>query len=373
MAVTHRERFAAALDHRQADRVPIAFGGPACSIHVDAHRRLLRHLGYAEAAPAPIMDSILQIVGPDERLYLEFDVDVLFVVPAEGPVRWSDDRQSYVDEFGRRFRAGGGFYNQVESPLREGGTAELERYRFPDLAVGDRTAGLAEKARRWHAEGRGLAGDGPWGIYEISSSLRGTTELFMDMILDPGYVEALAERVLEEHLKPYYTMLLEAAGPWLQMVMVSDDLGDQGSLLFSPEVYRRLYQPRLRRLVEHIKGLADVEVYLHSDGAVSELIPDFIEAGIDGLNPVQYTARGMEAERLKREFGRDLGFLGGGVENEVLSFGTPDEVRRHVRRQVQALAPGGGFILATIHNIPPEVPPENVVAFFQAGIDWGRY
>ena len=370
---THRDRFLAALNHQGADRVPIAFGGPECSIHEAAHRRLLGHLGYAAGAPALIMDNILQIVEPDMCLYERFQVDVLFLVPREGPVQWSADHEEYLDEFRRRFRSGGGFYNQVESPLREGTPEELARYRFPDLTAHERLAGLVEKAQRLYAAGYGLVADGAWGLYEICSSLRGTDALFMDMILNPAYVEALAERVLEEHLLPYYTLLLQAVGPWVQMVVISDDLGSQENLLFSPRIFRELFKPRLRRLVERIKSMVEGRVYIHSDGAILEIIPDLIEIGLDGLNPVQYTARGMEAERLKCEFGRELGFFGGGIDNQILSFGSIQDVRRDVRRQIKGLAPGGGYLLATIHNIPPEVPPENILAFFEAGLEFGRY
>ena len=125
--------------------------------------------------------------------------------------------------------------------------------------------------------------------------------------------------------------------------------------------------------MERIKSMVETRVYIHSDGAILEIIPDLIEIGLDGLNPVQYTARGMEAERLKREFGRELGFFGGGIDNQILSFGSIQDVRRDVRRQIKGLAPGGDYLLATIHNIPPEVPPENILAFFEAGLEFGRY
>lgn len=362
-----------ALDHREPDRVPIAFGGPECSINLVAHQKLLQYLGYAEAEPPPIMDNILQIVDPDARLYDAFDVDVLWLVLREGPVTWGANQTSYVDEFGRTFKAGGGFYNQVDFPLKEGTPAELAAYQFPDMLTGECAAGLAEKARRLYAAGYGLVADGAWGIFEISASLRGTENLFMDMLLNPEYVEALAERVLEEHLKPYYTMLLQEVGRWAQMAVISDDYGSQRGLLFSPDVFRQVYKPRLRRLVEHVRTMTEARVYIHSDGAIAQIIPDLIEIGIDGLNPVQYTAHGMQADDLKREFGRDLGFFGGGIDNEVLSFGTIEDVRRDVQRQVGSFAPGGGYVFATVHNIPPEVPPQNVVAFFQAGREFGAY
>jgi uroporphyrinogen decarboxylase len=362
-----------ALDHQEPDRVPIAFGGPACSISHIAHQKLLDHLGYPAPDPAPIMDNILQIVHPDARLYAEFDVDVLWLVPHEGPVEWGAERETYRDEFGRTFKAGGGFYNQVDFPLKEGTNAELAAYRFPDMAAHARAAGLADKARRLYDAGYGLAADGAWGIFEISSSLRGTESLVMDMVLNPPYVEALAERVLEEHLKPFYTMLLGEVGRRVQIAMISDDYGSQRTLLFSPNVFRRVYKPRLRRLVEHVRSLTDAKIYIHSDGAIAQIIPDLIEVGIDGLNPVQYTAHGMQPDTLKREFGQDLGFFGGGIDNEVLSYGTVEDIRRDVRRQVSAFAPGGGYVLATVHNIPPEVPPENIVAFFKAGQEFGKY
>jgi uroporphyrinogen decarboxylase len=168
-------------------------------------------------------------------------------------------------------------------------------------------------------------------------------------------------------------MLLKEVGAWVQLVIISDDYGSQEGLLFSPNILRQVYVPRLRRLVEHIKRLVDAKVYIHSDGAISAIIPDFIEAGIDGLNPVQYTAKGMAADRLKREFGKDLGFFGGGIENEVLSFGSGEQVERDVRHQISELAPGGGYLFATIHNIPPEAPPENVVACFRAAAEFGKY
>ncbi len=379
--MSHRKRFELALEHQEPDRIPIAFGGPECSINLTAHHRLLNYLGYQTAGEGVtisagdpvIIDNILQLVDPDERLYEIFDVDVRWIVPHEAPVKWSPARDAYLDEFGRRFIAESGFFNQVDYPLKEGTQEELDRYTFPDLAAHDRMAGLADKARRLYEAGYGLTGDGAWGIYEISSSLRGTQNLFVDMALNLDYVARLAERVYLEHIRPYYTMLLREVGQWLQMVVVSDDYGGQRSLLFSPDVFRSIYKPLLRDLVRHIRTLTGARIYLHSDGAVSSLIPDFIEIGLDGLNPVQYTARGMEAGPLKARFGDALGFFGGGIENEVLSFGTVEQIRGDVRRQIANLAPGGGYLFATIHNIAPEVPPENVLAFFEAGRQFGRY
>jgi len=372
-STVHRDRFVAMLHHHEADRIPIALGGPSCSLHLQAHENLLRHLGLAATKPARLIDSILQIVEPDPRLCERFDVDVMWLIPDEGPVEWGPARNTYIDELGRTFQSGGGFYNQVGAPLSAGTIEELEAYRFPDLHNDLRAAGLTERAQRLYNAGYGLATDGPWGLYEYCSTMRGPSEFFVDLALNRDYAAALADRVLHEHLLPYYSLMLASVGRHVQMVGISDDYGSQSGLLFSPAVFRAIFKPRLRKLVEHIRSLTDAHIYIHSDGAVAGLIPDFIEIGIDGLNPVQYTARGMDADRLKREFGHHFGFFGGGVDNEVLSYGAVDDVCRDARRQILSLAPGGGYLFATIHNIPPEAPPDNVVAFLETGLEFGIY
>ena len=184
----------------------------------------------------------------------------------------------------------------------------LPPYQFPQLSP-DRVKGLGQKAAHLFEQGYGLGVDGPWGIYETSSSLRGTAEYLVDLVFNPVYAESIAERVLEEHHIPFYSLLLKETAPYTQMVMISDDLGSQQNLIFSPRTFRNIFKPRLKRLIEHIHRLADVKVYMHSDGAIYDLIPDLIEIGVEGLNPVQYTARGMGLERLKREYGQDLGII----------------------------------------------------------------
>ncbi len=141
-----RERFQACLEHRQSDRIPLTLGSPSCSLHRTAHARLLAHLGLKPAQEAPIIDSILQIVEPDPQLLEILDIDVLWLLPDEPPAEWAADGRSYMDELGRRFAEGGGFFNQVEFPLKEGSLEELPGYRFPVLTP-ERVAKLPHKAR----------------------------------------------------------------------------------------------------------------------------------------------------------------------------------------------------------------------------------
>jgi uroporphyrinogen decarboxylase len=193
------------------------------------------------------------------------------------------------------------------------------------------------------------------------------------MAIDPELAIAIAEDVLEKYMIPFYELLLADTASYVNVVGISDDLGSETGLLFSPAMYRKIFKPLHRRLIEFIRSKTDARIYMHSDGSIYDIIPDLIEIGVDGLNPVQYTAKGMELERLVREFGKDLGFYGGVVENEILSFSPPEEITELARRNVATLKQEKAFIFAPIHNISQEVPPENIVALYQAGLAFGKY
>ena len=174
----------------------------------------------------------------------------------------------------------------------------------------------------------------------------------------------------------YWEHALKLVGQNVMIVSEADDLASQNRLLIAPEIYRKLIKPRHARLFSFIKKQAavPVKIFYHSCGAVSPLLPDLIESGIDILNPVQVSARDMNTRELKRQFGRDLTFYGGGIDTQrVLPRGTPGEVRDEVRRRIDDLAPGGGFIFAAVHNIQADVPPENILAMREALQEYGVY
>ena len=141
-----------------------------------------------------------------------------------------------------------------------------------------------------------------------------------------------------------------------------------------PEVYRELLKPRQMEFIQLVKAQSNAVVLLHTDGAVASMIPDFIEMGVDVLNPIQVSATGMDPKELKREFGDDIAFWGAGCDSQsVLSFGTVQEVEDEVKRRIDELAPGGGYVFSSIHNVQAEVPPENTVAMFRTALEYGVY
>ncbi len=226
---------------------------------------------------------------------------------------------------------------------------------------------LTDGARRLR-EGTDRAILGLFGgsLLELSQHLFRMDRLMEMLAGDPRRVHAMLDRLLEFHLAAL-EKFLNAVGRFIDIVVFGDDLGGQKGLLLSPKMYREFFKPRHSQMWRRAKELADVKVMLHCCGAVWPLLPDLIDAGIDAINPVQISCSGMDALQLKREFGRDLTFWGGGCDTQVvLPSATPEQVREHVQRQVSILARGGGFVFQQVHNIQTDVPAENIVAMFDA-------
>jgi uroporphyrinogen decarboxylase len=377
--VNSRERVVTALNHQEPDRVPVNFGGVHTSIHHVGHRRLLEYLGM-DVYDAPIIDMFQMIVDPSPALRAKFhdDVQSLFTNPGTGwhlKVNPADD--TWTDEWGVSYRrpAGGFWYDFTSHPLKEGTIEELEKYRWPDPRDPNRVKGLAEKARHLYetTDKALLIQAASGGVYEHSYWIRGVEELYIDMASNLKYVEALAEKIVQWMLE-FWDHVLTAVGPYVQVVQIGDDLGAQNGPLFSPEIYRKIYKPRHRRLTDLIRKKTNARIYFHSCGSIYTILPDMIESGIEIINPLQVSAKNMDSAKFKKEFGKDLSVWGGGANPQtVMTLGTPAEVKLEVKRRIHDLAPEGGLVFASVHNIQPNVPPENVVAFFEAAHEYGGY
>ncbi len=325
----------------------------------------------------------MALPGEDVLQRLEVDVRGLYPLNSHNwNVRDEDagDYWAYHDEWGithHRPKVDGLYYSVVKVPLGvpELTVGQIERHPWPDLGDPQRIAGLAEKAAAHRAAGYAVLLKDPFaGIFEMAQRIRGMESLLMEMatnrVAGRGAVRqtSAAKAGLLASLPP-------ELGPLVDMVSLADDYGSQASQLISPTMFRRLLKPRLTTLVSEIKALSpEVRVFFHSCGNVRPIIPDFIEMGIDILNPVHVRATGMEPAALKRDFGKDLVFWGGGVDTQgVLPNGTPNEVRDDVRRNIEALMPGGGYVFNTIHNIQADVPPANIMAMWEAWKEYGVY
>ena len=388
-----RTRLLTALAHREPDRVPFDLGGTQVStIHVAAYRNLCRHLGI-DPEPVEMADVVQQVVRPGEELLRRLEVDKRGLFPLTSH-NWgfeqlddAGDAWQHVDEWGftqQLKKEHGHWWSQVGFPLDGPAVdaAALADYRWPHAADPRRIEGLREQAAAFRAAGKVVVCKGLCaGMFEMAQRLRGMSNCLCDLLADPGTATALLDNILRLKIE-FWTMLLDELGDLVDVVAENDDYGTQQSQLISHDTFKRLMAPRLRELIGFIKRkhaekrLAGEPgyVFFHSCGNVRPYLPDFIDMGIDILNPVHVTATGMEPAALKRDFGRDISFWGGGVDTQsILPGGTPEQVRDDVRRNVEALMPGGGFVFNTVHNIQAEVPPENLMAMWEALREAGAY
>jgi uroporphyrinogen decarboxylase len=371
-----RERVLKILDHHEADRVPVIMCGNHAGISKIAYDNLCRYLGILDASPT-LVDRVQQIVEPDEHVLKKLGVDFRFIY-AKAPrdsrqIEYPDD--SFRDEWGIKFRRppGGYWYDMVDHPLQEANLEDLENYKWPDPMDAGRFEDLEKEAKKLYEETNyALATSLVGSIYEQSWYLRSYPKFTFDLYRNPAFAEKLMDKILEFHMA-FFERFLDAVGPYVQIVFVGDDLAEQKGPAIRPAIYRSLIKPRHRKLYQFIKSKADVKLCYHSCGSVVPFIDDLIEMGVDILTPVQVSAANMDTKMLKNDFGDRISFLGGIDTQRVMPFGTVDEVGAEVKRRIEDLAPGGGYIIGAVHNIQPEVPPENILAMFNAARKYGKY
>lgn len=385
MAMTHRERLLTALDHREPDRVPLDLGSThVTGISQVAYEGLRSALGLPPAGTT-VVDDIQGLALPHEDLLELLGVDVRGLFPLTSnqirvPLADAGNAWEYHDEWGlvhRKPKEGGLYFSLVRSPLSaQSITVEaVAAHAWPVAADPARIAGLREVALRYRQCGYAVVLKGlSAGLCEVASRLRGMENFLCDLMTDEAVTAALLDRLLSLKLE-FWDMALVQLGDLVDVVLEADDYGTQESQLVPPRVFRQAFKPRLRELFAAIKQAApNARLLFHSCGNVREIIPDFIEIGVDILNPVHITAAGMEPAALKRDFGDALCFWGGGVDTQgILPRGTPQQVREDVRRNVEALMPGGGYVFNTVHNIQADVPPANLVAMYEALAECGQY
>jgi len=300
-------------------------------------------------------------------------------VPASfNPETLSDGSQVLRDEQGHilsRMPKDGYYFDGVYHPLAEvSSTKELEQYPFYSPIDQPTLAALHERAHRlYESTEYALMLNGGGSIYEWAQGLRGWDVFMMDLASDPVFAGTLLQKLVEANIRRLEQILPVVEGT-IQVIQVGDDLGMQDGPQLSPRLYRQVVKPWHKELYQYIKEHTSARLFLHTCGSVYVFIPDFIEMGVDILNPVQVSARDMDTKRLKREFGKDIAFWGGGCDTQkVLPFGTPAEVTEEVKRRIDDLAPGGGFVFNQVHNIQAGVPPENVMAMYETVHEYGKY
>ena len=375
--LTSRERVLCALNHEEPDRVPIFFGASSStSMLAPAYENLKAYLGIAR--PPRLLSKTFQYAQLDEEVMVLCGSDARLISPWPAPssLRKELSATMLIDDWGATWERKPGvlYYECMDVPLREADIADLERYPWPDLAHPARFLGLAEEARALRENTPyAVVALGYLTVFEQMQFLRGFDRWLSDLAANPEFAHALLRKVTDVMVAGL-ARYLDEVGTYIDLITFADDLGTQRAPLISPRMYRQMIKPYQAEIIAAIKARSKAKVFFHSCGNVYPLIGDLIDIGVDILNPIQVSAGEMgDTARLKREFGASLTFCGAIDTHEVLPHGSTAEVRAEVRRRIDDLAPGGGYILAAVHCIQPDVPPENVLAMFDEAQKAGRY
>ncbi|MDR1337204.1 MAG: hypothetical protein LBK22_10285 [Tannerella sp.] len=382
--MTGKERIQATLNHREPDRIPYDLSGTTVTaITKNAYLRAMAFRGLSAEYNPEMVDPIQQIITPSEENLLKLKSDTrrigaTRIFQYEKNRIIEGDIITVYDFYGCRWTYSPGqdiYFNLISSPLAgcDDILHHLDRLPRPDWEsyIADLEDCLNRQVRMV-GDFCGIADRNTAGFTENSLRIRGYENWLMDTVLDPKGVEALLEIILEDKIK-YWDAVIDWAIKTgntgkIQVVSECDDLGAQDSTILAPDMLRETVIPRMKRLFAHVRQrLPHVKIFLHCCGSIRPSIPDLIDAGVDILNPVQFTAKDMELEGLKKDFGQYLTFWGGGVDTQsTLNKGTPAQVRDEVKRIIDLMAPGGGFVFAPVHNVQEDVPPENFWAMWDA-------
>ncbi|GHU98279.1 methyltransferase [Bacteroidia bacterium] len=404
-----RERILACVAHREPDRVPVDLGAtPSSGISVVAYDNLLRHLG--KQLPVYGFDVIQQVAQPDEEILEMFGVDALdlgrFFI--NDPAYWQEmeltpghralypkwlkvERDTeggflaYGNTSGRivgRMPQGATFFDQTIFPYLDGFPADYKNLAS-DMALSvwggigiapwDANTGpefwslLRRKAieARENSDKALVLGIG-CNLFEWGCFLRRMDNFMMDMFISPGEVHRLLDALMEIHMANL-AKTCEAVGDVVDIIKFGDDLGMNTGPFMGEETYREFFKPRHRMLCDYARSHSRMITMIHSCGSIENLMPDLIDAGIEIFNPVQINALNMSPAHLKKEFGSEATFWGGGIDTQgVLNRATPARIREHVLGNLEIFARGGGYVFNPVHNIMADVPPENVMAMFEA-------
>lgn len=383
MSLSPRERVLAAINHEEPDRVPIILGtSNTTGIKMPAYRRLKQMLGFQaeeryiydwpELGTALIDEPMLERLHSDARGVLDRFPEAIYERNRTRP-----PHSPFIDDWGSGQK-------EIEPevwfpgvhPMADATTIEeIDAYPWPDMDDPTRVAHVREEARKLREDNRYAIIGTPWLLFplERAFAMQGMDKFLINLATNRDFAKALLEKIASL-CKQLMGHFLDQAGDLIDIIKIGDDLGTQESLLISPKMYREVLKPIHADFIAFIKSKTKAKVFFHTDGDVFNLIDDFIEIGVDILNPIQTSAGKMSnLPELKKRFGDKLTFCGAVDTHHILPHGTPEQVRQEVRRVIEIMAPGGGYMVSSVHTIMNDVPPENILAMVDAVEEFGRY
>lgn len=370
-----RERVRRVLEHKEPDTVPVDLWGSASRLDNEFYLGIAKHLGYVELGDKPRPGTTSEYV--DYRISDLIGSDFRHI-----NIGKPQNFKSYINKDGHSINEWGigkkqiGKYPTISyHPLADAYESALDNYKWPEAKDPGRIKGLKEQARDWYenTEYAITATSAVSGqFFDNAQYLRGAEEFFVDLYVNKRFAHKLIEKITQNiiEINLYY---LEPIAPYIEWVEFTSDLGTQAAPFVSPEIFKEFFKEPFRELFSTLKkAYPNVKMFLHSCGAIFDLIPDLIDVGLDILNPLQPLAAGMDSYAIKKEFGDDL-ILHGGIDIQQAMVGSTRDVEDEVKKRIDALAPGGGYILAPNNHIQPDVPYSNFLDMYKFAKQYGIY
>ena len=377
--MTPRERVWTAITHREPDQVPLDLGGGASTtIVIEGYEKLKEYFGIS--SETIVMNKAFRLAQLDEAVMLRLGSDTR-PLGIKGPASWkppaSENPDQFTDFWGITWRKanypGGYYWELYKHPLAEATIDDIDQYPWPDPLDPGFTAGLAKEAQELYdnTDYAIMADGGFKSFWELGYMLRGFQRMLTDVMDNTEFVLALMNKILELNIAGT-SRFLGLAGKYIHVIRTADDLATQNSLLMSPKTFRTLLKPFYKKYFDFVHSKTDAKIFYHSCGNITGLLDDLIEIGVDIINPVQVSAMGDTAA-LKARFANRIVFWGGIDTQHALPNGSVKDVEEEVHRRIRDLGPGGGYVVGSVHNIQPDVPPENIVAMAEATRKYGKY
>lgn len=383
MSLSPRERVLLAINHEEPDRVPIIVGtSNTTSMKLKPYRALKKLLGieseeryiydWPELGTLLLDEAVLHRLHSDARGVLDLYPQWIYERNRKRP-----EHDPFLDDWGSgQSEVEPGVWFPGVHPMKDAKTLDdIEKYPWPDMDDPSRVAHVKAEAQKLADQNEYAIIGTPWLLFplERAFAMQGMDTFLVNLALYPDFAEALLKKIASL-CKTLMGHFLDAAGDNLDIIKIGDDIGTQNSLLMSPKMYRKILKPIHADYIAFIKQHTKAKVFFHTDGDVFDLIPDFLEIGVDILNPIQTSAGKMSnLAELKNRFGNALTFCGAVDTHRILPTGTPQQVQAEVKRVISIMAPGGGYMVASVHTIMDEVPPENILAMVDAVEEFGKY
>lgn len=371
--MTSRERVRKAINHEEPERVPIDNGGAVSGMHEAAYKKLLTFLGLQDRIT--IYDPVQRLALVKGEVLDRLGVDTRYIF-SNSPSFWTFEQKtdgSWTDEFGTGYRRSELYSDYLFPVLRDATMEDIKRYRFPDPTDPARFEGLREKAKELYEKTDfALVGGNIPTVFYLGWVLRGMEQFMMDIVIKKDFACYLMDRIVEWYIALLDGILSEI-GEYIEYQWVGDDWGIQHGPLISLEMFRDIVAPRFKKIIDFIKSKTNAKVVYHTCGSTRFIIDDLIEIGVDIVQPLQANADGNEDPALlKRDFGNRIVFHGN-TNNQGSFHLNKEMVKADALYRIRHLAPGGGYIFSSGHNIQANMPPENILTLFDTAKEFGEY